>query len=71
MRFPGSGIQGGSENGHYGYMMTYCVAYMRVSACECHMTKMATTEYPPFSQDLGFDYCFVAESFETSVPWDR
>jgi alkyldihydroxyacetonephosphate synthase len=44
------GIQGGSDNGQYGYMMTYCVAYMR---------------------DLGFDYCFVAESFETSVPWDR
>ena len=22
-------------------------------------------------QDLGFDYGIVAESFETSVPWDR
>ena len=22
-------------------------------------------------QDLGFDYCFLGESFETSVPWDR
>ena len=22
-------------------------------------------------QDLGFEYYIVAESFETSVPWDR
>ena len=22
-------------------------------------------------QDIGFDYYIVAESFETSVPWDR
>ena len=28
---------------------------------------------PMFSlfQDMGFDYYIVAESFETSVPWDR
>ncbi|XP_045560359.1 alkyldihydroxyacetonephosphate synthase, peroxisomal [Salmo salar] len=24
-----------------------------------------------YQQDLGMDYCVVAESFETSVPWDR
>ena len=24
-----------------------------------------------FLQDLGFDYCYLSESFETSVPWSR
>jgi len=24
-----------------------------------------------YIRDLGFDYYIVAESFETSVPWDR
>ena len=26
-----SGLQGGSENGRYGYMMTFSIAYLRVS----------------------------------------
>ena len=24
-----------------------------------------------YLRDLGFDYCVIAESFETSAPWDR
>ena len=27
--------------------------------------------YSPQFQDIGFDFCVVSESFETSVPWDR
>lgn len=31
-----------------------------------------SASFPSFAlQDLGFDYGIVAESFETSVPWDR
>lgn len=24
-----------------------------------------------YLRDLAFDYCIIAESFETSVPWDK
>merc|ERR1711871_1471089 len=41
-------VEGGSENGERGYMLTFLIAYLR---------------------DIGFDYYFIAESFETSVRW--
>jgi len=42
------GIDGGPENGHRGYFLTFMIAYLR---------------------DFGMNYAFIAESFETSVPW--
>lgn len=34
--------------------------------------SMTSYRYVPYIlQDLGLEYCVLAESFETSVPWDR
>lgn len=44
------GLQGGSENGQRGYMLTYAIAYLR---------------------DLLADYYILAETYETTAPWDK
>lgn len=44
------GVQGGAENGQFGYMLTYAIAYLR---------------------DLLADYYILAETYETTSPWDK
>ncbi|XP_062538036.1 alkyldihydroxyacetonephosphate synthase-like [Armigeres subalbatus] len=43
-------LNGGSENGEKGYVMTFVVAYIR---------------------DFGWDFNIMADSFETSVSWEK
>lgn len=105
------GIPAGEANGQRGYMLTFVIAYIRVSCCLllglvvfhlctycadfvffffflcllfgyfCKEEKNALENFIDIYsgsyvflklfQDLAFDYGIVAESFETSVPWDR
>lgn len=44
------GINGGSEAGKQGFLLTYVIAYLR---------------------DYAMSYYFLAESFETCVPWSK
>lgn len=68
------GIPAGAINGERGYLLTFVIAYIRVSA----ITLLRSVELSEsiclhfhFKQDLALDYYIVAESFETSVPWDK
>ena len=68
------GISGGEENGRRGYLLTFSIAYVRVSSRKTEVlwhvhTCLSMSVYS--YQDLALDYCYLAESFETSVPWSR
>ena len=75
-----SGVPAGEENGRRGYLFTFVVAYIRVSVGNTNsLTPPLThpfllhthTHTHTLTQDLAFDYTYLAESFETSVPWSR
>nr|CAD7443919.1 unnamed protein product [Timema bartmani] len=55
------GIPAGEKNGERGYMLTFVIAYIRVGSMFTVIVE----------RDLGLEHNIVAESFETSVPWDR
>nr|CAD7266148.1 unnamed protein product [Timema shepardi] len=55
------GIPAGEKNGERGYMLTFVIAYIRVGSMFTVIIE----------RDLGLEHNIVAESFETSVPWDR
>ncbi|CAG2064102.1 unnamed protein product, partial [Timema podura] len=55
------GIPAGEKNGERGYMLTFVIAYIRVGSMFIVIVE----------RDLGLEHNIVAESFETSVPWDR
>ena len=67
------GIPAGEQNGKRGYQLTFAIAYIRVIFHRSRVgddvisTKLVWISF----QDIGLDYSIVAESFETSTPWDR
>jgi alkyldihydroxyacetonephosphate synthase len=70
------GIPAGEHNGKRGYQLTFAIAYIRVIAIFCLIIRRSLKLKSSFKkkiyfQDIGLDYGVVAESFETSVPWDR
>lgn len=64
------GIPAGEHNGKRGYLLTFMIAYIRVSYHGSFLAKL-TCRVTVFYQDVGLDYGMVAESFETSAPWDK
>lgn len=57
----------GAENGRYGYMLTFAIAYLRVPS----FASPPWMEWSWRLKDMGFEYACIGESFETSVPWDK
>lgn len=64
------GIPAGAINGERGYLLTFVIAYIRVSVQHRFDLNRLDIDFL-FQQDLALDYYIVAESFETSVPWDK
>ena len=63
------GIPAGEHNGKRGYQLTFLIAYIRVQV-SLSVTIIIVWKHFLF-KDFGMDYGVVAESFETSAPWDR
>lgn len=71
------GIPAGTVNGERGYLLTFVIAYIRVRVFgKLDFERLAISNELTFLvgflfQDLALEYYIVAESFETSVPWDQ
>lgn len=67
------GITAGERNGERGYMLTFVIAYIRVRKKNVlQMVFIKLISYNKLNiQDLALEYRVVAESFETSVSWDK
>lgn len=63
------GIPAGAINGERGYVLTFIIAYIRVSYNDLILMDESLNAF--YLQDLALEYYIVAESFETSVPWDK
>ena len=64
-------MRGGAENGHRGYFLTYIIG---TSFLYCYVLGVQDLPFTfvsiAYLRDFAFDYYFLSESFESTVPWN-